>query len=501
VGVDCKKYEEPGPCGSAGIFLLGEQTEGDTSGREEVEAGSLSLEINDSNKCHCLLPSIASPPAVSNHHQADDINASPPAGNRHASPPAGNHQDFEATTAPVDGDQVKEELSIAPPKPSKPIPSRPKTSNKFGRGKRRGGDRKTTLTIDTILPAPQAADMGGVAGNRSPAIAKKSTKKQLIRSLNKSEKKRQMTEDKMVVVTKKLHTTANDCKTLAVLAQERRRERNLALQHADCLITGMRDKMTTRLRLAVRDVADAQETAARDVADAQETAARDVADAQESAARGVAYAQETSAKAIMEEQQYHYGKACATCKKHAKQISLDRRNFAVVVKNLKRTSTCNSKKSAIVIRKQASMIKRLETKVSSAELSVEFMQNQLQNEHKEAIADLVIGHRGSIRDLKYCHATNLAEEKKKLRQQLCIKHQRHNSLYNEGLDYRHKRVATKAGNMSRSLSSKRLNQLKAWRSKCLEEIVKDKLVDQQRSIMSWNSDSKSIVKLLETKQN
>jgi hypothetical protein len=80
------------------------------------------------------------------------------------------------------------------------------------------------------------------------------------------------------------------------------------------------------------------------------------------------------------------------------------------------------------------MIKRLETKVSSAELSIEFMQNQLQNEHKEAIADLVIGHRGSISDLKYYHATNLANEKKKLCQQLCIDHQRHNSLYNKVLD-------------------------------------------------------------------
>jgi hypothetical protein len=35
----------------------------------------------------------------------------------------------------------------------------------------------------------------------------------------------------------------------------------------------MRDKMTTRLRQAARDVADAQESAARDVADAQETSA------------------------------------------------------------------------------------------------------------------------------------------------------------------------------------------------------------------------------------
>jgi hypothetical protein len=131
------------------------------------------------------------------------------------------------------------------------------------------------------------------------------------------------------------------------------------------------------------------------------------------------------------------------------------------------------------------MIKRLETKVSSAELSVEFMKNRLQNKHKEEIADLLIGHRGTIRDLKNYHATNLAEEKKKLRQQLCIEHRRHNSLYNEVLDYcQDARVATKAGNMSRSLSSKRIKQLKAWQSKCLEmEIVKDELVNQQRSII------------------
>ena len=77
----------------------------------------------------------------------------------------------------------------------------------------------------------------------------------------------------------------------------------------------MRDKMTTRLRQAARDVADAQESAARDVAYAQ--------------------AHETSAMAIMEEQQYHYGKACAAHKKHAKQLSLDRWDFAVVVKSLR----------------------------------------------------------------------------------------------------------------------------------------------------------------------
>ena len=61
-----------------------------------------------------------------------------------------NVREFEAT-APV------EDVDIAA---DKPIRSRPKTSNKFGRGKRRGGNCKSTVTIDLIVPAPQAADVG-----------------------------------------------------------------------------------------------------------------------------------------------------------------------------------------------------------------------------------------------------------------------------------------------------------------------------------------------------
>ena len=38
VGVGQKNYEEPGPRGSDADFLLGEEMEGDPSGREEVEA-------------------------------------------------------------------------------------------------------------------------------------------------------------------------------------------------------------------------------------------------------------------------------------------------------------------------------------------------------------------------------------------------------------------------------------------------------------------------------
>ena len=53
-----KKYEEPGPRGSAAEFLLGEEMEGDPSGREEVEAAA--IKINDSNNCQCFSSSIVS---------------------------------------------------------------------------------------------------------------------------------------------------------------------------------------------------------------------------------------------------------------------------------------------------------------------------------------------------------------------------------------------------------------------------------------------------------
>ena len=51
VGVGKNIYEEPGPRGSAGNFLLDEEMEGDPPGREVVEGGGIDvlLEINDSN--------------------------------------------------------------------------------------------------------------------------------------------------------------------------------------------------------------------------------------------------------------------------------------------------------------------------------------------------------------------------------------------------------------------------------------------------------------------
>jgi hypothetical protein len=56
-GVGQKNYEEPGPRGSAADFLLGEEMEGDPSGREEVEAAAIKINDNcthDGAISHCL---------------------------------------------------------------------------------------------------------------------------------------------------------------------------------------------------------------------------------------------------------------------------------------------------------------------------------------------------------------------------------------------------------------------------------------------------------------
>ena len=93
--------------------------EGDLTGRMEVEAGAHPLKINDSNKCHCLFSSIASPPAV-NHEQADNILPAPEA---------------------------------------KKAKKMPKTKKKFGRGIIPGTDRKqgrgNALLINQCQMMPQ----------------------------------------------------------------------------------------------------------------------------------------------------------------------------------------------------------------------------------------------------------------------------------------------------------------------------------------------------------
>ena len=78
VGVCFQKYEEPGPCGSAGDFLLGEEIEGEQPGREEVVGDALiaaetdfSFNFNGSNKCQ--LTSLIDVAPVDNDQVNDSV--------------------------------------------------------------------------------------------------------------------------------------------------------------------------------------------------------------------------------------------------------------------------------------------------------------------------------------------------------------------------------------------------------------------------------------------
>ncbi len=128
----------------------------------------------------------------------------------------------------------------------KPTHVRPRTSKKFGQGKHRGGDRKFTLhhVINITPPPPDAADVYG-AGDL-PATNSKSKKKlskaTILRCLKMSKRKRLSAKDQITVANKKLHVATNQCKTLAALAQDRRRESNLACHQAKRLVDGMRDR-------------------------------------------------------------------------------------------------------------------------------------------------------------------------------------------------------------------------------------------------------------------
>ncbi len=194
---------------------------------------------------------------------------------------------------------------------------------------------------------------------------------------------------------------------------------------------------------------------------------------------------ETLSKVIFAERGYHHAKALATHKKQAKPLSLQQRDFDVVIRDMKRTSKRIAKNGDVVIEQQAATIKTLEGKVASVELSIEFMRHQLENEHKEVISDLIIAQKNKVHDLQFGHVTNLAKEKKKLQMKLISEQLRQNSLYNEFLDCRqYARGGTKSESVSRSLLFKRLMQLKEWQSKFLElECVKDDLVDHQCSIV------------------
>ncbi len=311
-GVVCKKkYEETELCGSAADFLLGVAINASKSDEIEISnkegAGG---EEGEKGGGGDFFGSMSD----------DNGNTSPCASNSstHGSPPPDVALPSQLTNGlPPD---VVTPTKMPATLVCKPTRARPRTSNKFGQGKHRGGDRKFTLhrAINITPPPPEAADVYG-AGDL-PATNSKSKKKlskaTILRCLKTSKRKRLSAKDQITVANKKLHMTPNQCKTLAALAQNRRRESNLACHQAKRLVDGMQDKMTTILHEAARDVAAAK------------LEADDI----------VNKSTEALSKVIVAERGYHHAKALATHKKHAKQLSLQQRDFDVVIKDMKRTS-------------------------------------------------------------------------------------------------------------------------------------------------------------------
>ena len=172
--------------GSSAHFLLGVEMEGDPPGNENVEGGALTSvladlcsNINDSNKCQSSSPiDVAAgdnnvqvdinfavePTAVVDDAQLDDDYLA--AGDVESAAAVDvtqlvedvlaavdvdiavdGVQDFEAT-APVDEDQVEHDLAVDKHLPVKSRKKMPKRKHKFGKGAKRGGDRKSSWPVD-----------------------------------------------------------------------------------------------------------------------------------------------------------------------------------------------------------------------------------------------------------------------------------------------------------------------------------------------------------------
>ncbi len=162
VGIVCQKpYKEPDERLSAALFLLGSAINDANDDQDDLVSAPNKMEIGGELEEEGWVMDML-----------DDVALSSNDSNKYQCIP----------------------LSIVdPPKTPNPIQKRPRTSNKFGRGKRRGGDRKSTGAVGMILSAPEAEaadndypeaeaeDNGGVAGNCPATINKKKlTKAQII---------------------------------------------------------------------------------------------------------------------------------------------------------------------------------------------------------------------------------------------------------------------------------------------------------------------------------
>ena len=159
-------------------------------------------------------------------------------------------------SAPVDKDNVEYDLGVNMHLPVE-RKKMPKRKHKFGKGAKRGGNRKSCRKVDaTALVDPTAL----VARERPTTTAvpvKRMNKKQLHRSLHHTTKKLICAKTKATTTAKKLSAAKAQCTIIAKIAQDRCKESNLAHQNAESKVNAIRDEMAIAKALCDNAIAEA----------------------------------------------------------------------------------------------------------------------------------------------------------------------------------------------------------------------------------------------------
>ena len=137
----------------------------------------------------------------------------------------------------------------------------PKRKHKFGKGAKRGGDRKscrhvlpTALVHCTAIALVDPTAL--VARERpTPIPVKQMNKKQLHRSLHCTTKKLVCAKKKDVTTSKKLTASEAQCTILTKLAQDRPKESNLAHQKATSEVNAIRAEAEKSIHFAESEIA------------------------------------------------------------------------------------------------------------------------------------------------------------------------------------------------------------------------------------------------------
>jgi hypothetical protein len=398
----------------------------------------------------------------------------------------------------------------------------PKRKRKFGKGARRGGDRKTSQsgTGDQLVFAAEGdatADIQATVSATSVAV-KQMNRKQLHRSLDWTTKKLKCAEMKEAKTVKKLTAAKAQCIVLAKLAQERRKEGHLAVceiktaqRIADDAVSNAQDKI-----IAERGFHLAKAKATAITTCKQHT--KELLLQQEEAKATAITTRKQHTKELLLQQEEAKATAITTRKQHTKELLLQQEECNIVVNDMKSEFQSKLKsnekkyhaKSTRIIQREVkdakstvlaytTTISDLKIKVASFDATL----HQLKKSHENDMMELALAHRSKVHTIHARHASTIFEEKQKLRIRMVSNRQIQNTLYNEVLDARrHARDMSKSVWSSKSLLSQRLIRMKEWRSKCAQlSDSQDELVDHLRDMEVMEQQLKEYNDIISSQQN